>query len=130
MQQSFNYDPATVGAQDWANELAWLTRAVDVIGRKEVTFVLGITDTQLTDALKEQQRKDVKAKWFRVVLRMPGLPSEMREEYVRMINAQNGFKKPERIQPKTPEEARRQERAWLAQHAPAVLAMMDKETGE
>lgn len=130
MQLALKYNPTTAGADDWNDDLAWLKRAVDVIGPKEVAYALDIGPTLLSDALREQERKFIKAKWFKIVLRMPALPDEMRAEYVRMINAQNGFKKPERIQPKTPEESRRQERAWLAQHAPAVLAMMDKEVGE
>lgn len=129
MQLALKYDAAVAGADDWALRLAWLRRAVDVIGHKEVAFKLDIAPSNLTDALLERERKDVKAKWFDVVLRMEQLPDEMRTEYVRMTNEMHGFKAPERHKPRTPEEENREIRALLMQHAPVVLALVEKELG-
>ena len=127
MQLALNYDAAHAGADDWARELAWLRRAVDVIGHKEVAYKLDIAPSQLTDALLERERKDVKAKWVRTILRM--VPDAMRDEYVRDFAADYGYEAPKKRNPRTPEEELREMRKLLQLQAPAVLVLVDKELG-
>jgi hypothetical protein len=127
MQLALAYDAAHAGADDWADMLAWLRRAVDVIGHKEVAFKLDIAPSQLTDALLERERKDVKAKWLPTVARMA--PEEMRTEYVRLINVSLGYDVPKRARVRTPEEELREMRELLKREAPGVLAIVDKELG-
>src|SRR5688572_29596796 len=128
MQLALNYDAAHVGADLWAQKLAWLRRAVDVLGHKEVAFKLDVAPSNLTDALLERERKDVKAKWFDVVLAMD-LPSEMRAEYVRLTCDACGYEMPERKRTKTAEEELRETRELLKTIAPALLVIVDKEMG-
>ena len=127
MQLALSYDPAHAGADDWAAELAWIRRAVDQLGHKEVAFKLDIAPSQLTDALLERERKDVKAKWVSTILRM--VTEDMRGEYLRLVNTAHGYKAPERLKPRTPEEENREIRTILLQHAPALLQLVDKELG-
>jgi hypothetical protein len=128
MQLALAYDASHVGAALWARKLAWLRRAVDVLGHKEVAFKLDVAPSNLTDALLERERKDVKAKWFDVVLAMP-LPAEMKAEYVRMTCDALGYEMPERRRTKTAEEELRELRQLLKANAPVVLALVDKEMG-
>lgn len=126
MQLALNYDAAHAGADDWAEILAWFRRAVDVLGHKEVAYKLDIAPSQLTDALLERERKDVKAKWFRTVLRMCSDP--MRQEYLDIEARQLGYEvKP--LKKRTPEEELREMRELLKREAPGVLAIVDKELG-
>jgi hypothetical protein len=127
MQLALSYDPAHAGSDDWSLEIAWLRRAVDVIGHKELAYKLDIAPSQLTDALLERERKDVKAKWVKTILRM--VPEDMRAEYLRIVNTAHGYKAPERTKPRTPEEENREIRTILLQHAPALLQLVDKELG-
>jgi hypothetical protein len=127
MQLALAYDAAHAGADDWSLMLAWLRRAVDVIGHKEVAYKLDIAPSQLTDALLERERKDVKAKWLPTVARMA--PEEMRTEYVRLVNTSLGYEVPKRARLRTPEEELRDMRELLKREAPGVLALVDKEMG-
>lgn len=127
VQLVLSYDPAHSGADDWQERLAWLRRAVDVLGHKEVAYKLDVQPSQLTDALLERERKDVKAKWFDTVLRM--VSEDMRAEYIRMLNTTHGYKAPERQKPRTAEEENREMRTLLDKHAPALLALIEKELG-
>ncbi len=127
MQLALVYDAATVGASDWDDELRWFRRAVDVIGAKEVAYRLDIQPSNLTDALHERERKDVKGKWISVVRRM--VPDAMIEDYVRLLNVTHGYEAPKRLKVKTPEERERERREWMAKHSPALLELMDKELG-
>jgi hypothetical protein len=127
MQLALTYDAAHAGADDWAVELAWLRRAVDVIGHKEVAFKLDIAPSQLTDALLERERKDVKAKWVATILRM--VPEEMRAEYMRIVSNAHGYETPKKRKALTPEQELREMRALLKREAPAVLSLVDKELG-
>ena len=129
MQLALQYDAAHVGADRWAQKLAWLRRAVDVIGHKEVAYKLDVAPSNLTDALLERERKDVKAKWFETVLAMQALPEEMRAEYVRMTCDSHGYEMPKKKALRTPEEELREMRAALGRLAPAVLSLVEKEIG-
>lgn len=124
------YDAAHAGADQWALELAWLRRAVDVLGHKEVAYKLDVQPSQLTDALLERERKDIKAKWFATVLRMPGLPEEMRAEWLRLACESLGYEAPKRKRTMTPEEELRELRRVLKEQAPMVLALAEKEMGK
>ncbi len=123
MQLSMVYDAASVGAADWDAEREWFARAVDTIGPKEVAYKLDIAGSNLSDAIKEEQRKNVHGRWISVVRRMAS--PILVEEYVRLICGLSGFERPVRKQPKTADEARRDERAWLAKNAPGLLELMD-----
>jgi hypothetical protein len=126
MQLALNYDAAHAGADDWTEVLAWFRRAVDVLGHKEVAYKLDIAPSQLTDALLERERKDVKAKWFRTVLRM--CSESMRREYLDIEARQLGYEvKP--LKKRTPEQELRDMRELLKREAPGVLALVDKELG-
>jgi hypothetical protein len=127
MQLALVYDAAVVGAADWNAELGWFRRAVDVIGHKEVAYRLDVQPSNLTDALNERERKDVKGHWISKVRRM-ATPS-MLDEYVEMIAAMHGYIKPLRQRPRTEAEELRETRELLRQHAPAMLALVDKEMG-
>ena len=128
MQLALSYDAAYAGADDWTQELAWLRRAVDVVGHKEVAFKLDIAPSQLTDALLERERKDIKGKWIRTIVRM--VPEEMRAEYLRIVNTSCGYEPPKRKKPRTPEQENRDMRELLRREAPAMLALIEKELGE
>lgn len=127
MQLALAYDAAHAGSDDWALILGWLRRAVDVIGHKEVAYKLDIAPSQLTDALLERERKDVKGKWIPTILRM--VPEAMREEFLRMLCSAHEYETPKKKNPRTPEEENREMRRLLATHAPAMLALVDKELG-
>lgn len=62
-------------ASDWDLVLAWFRRAIDVIGHKEVAYRLDIAPSNLSDAINERERKDVKGRWIATVLRMAPPPS-------------------------------------------------------
>lgn len=126
-QLALAYDAATTGAVEWDAQIQWLRRAVDMIGHKEVAYKLDVQPSQLTDALLERERKDVKAKWFPTVLRM--VSEEMRAEYLRIIADPLGYTL-KRKRPRTAEERERDRTAWLRANAPALLSAMDKELGE
>jgi hypothetical protein len=125
MQLALAYDAAHVGADVWQLKLAWLRRAVDVLGHKEVAFKLDIAPSQLTDALLERERKDVKAKWFDVVLAM-GLPSEMRTEYVRITCDALDYETPKLKQKKTDKQQLSELQDFLEHNAPALMAMFER----
>jgi hypothetical protein len=127
MQLALAYSPTHAGAEDWDRELAWLRRVVDVLGHKFVAGELDEAPSNLTDALLERERKDVKAKWVRAIVRMA--PEEMRNEWVRMTTDSLGYEMPERKKTMTAEEELRAVRALLKTQAPAVLALVDKELG-
>lgn len=127
MQLALVYDAAVVGAQDWNAELGWFQRAVEIVGHKEVAYRLDVQPSNLTDAIHERERKDVKGKWISVVRHM--VPEDMRAEYLRIVNAQLGYTAPKRKKPRSGDEQARDQRAWLKEHAPALLELMDKDIG-
>lgn len=128
MQQlGLQYDPSHTGADDWTEVLAWFRRAVDCLGNKEVAYRLDIAPSQLTDALNERERKDVKAKWIAVVLRMSS--EVIVREYLEIVSRHHGYEEPKRKKVRTPEEELRDLRELLKQKAPAVLELVDKEMG-
>lgn len=127
MQLALVYDAAVVGAADWDAELRWFRRAVDVIGHKEVAYRLDVQPSNLTDALHERERKDVKGKWISTVRRM--VTPAVIDEYVEMIALTCGYLKPQRQRPRTEAEELRETRELLRTHAPAMLALVDKEMG-
>jgi hypothetical protein len=107
-------------------KLDWLRRAVDVLGHKEVAYKLDVQPSQLTDALLERERKDVKAKWFDVVLAMQGLPFEMKAEWIRLQCEALDFEMPKPKERKTPKQELGELREFLSSNAPALLAMFEK----
>jgi hypothetical protein len=127
MQLALVYDAAHVGASDWDEELKWFRRAVDVLGHKEVAYRLDVQPSNLTDALLERERKDVKGRWISVVRRM--VPDALLADYVRIVTVTHGYEFPKRLRARTPEETNRETRDWLEKNAPAVLSVMDKELG-
>ncbi len=127
-QLALVYDAGTEGTTAWAERLEWLRRAVDLVGHKEVAYVLNVKPSNLTDALHERERKDIKAKWFDTVLRM--VPQEMRAEYLRILCVPLGFDAPKPIRKRTTAEENREIRELLRTQAPAVLALVEKEFGK
>jgi hypothetical protein len=127
-QLSLAWDPAHAGAAEWEVELAWLRRAVDVIGHKELAYALDIKPSNLTDALLERERKEIKGRWLPTILRM--IPEEMRGEYLRIICSGLGYETPKRIRTKTSAEELREMRDALQRIAPGVLTLVDKEIGK
>lgn len=127
MQLALVYDASHAGADDWAAILAWFRRAVDVLGHKEVAFKLDVAPSNLTDALNERERKDVKLKWLSTVLRM--CPETLVREYLEILSRQHGYEAPKRVKVRTPEEELREMRELLKREAPGVLAIVDKELG-
>lgn len=126
-QLSLTYDASVVGAGDWDAELGWFRRAVEVVGEKEVAYRLDIGPSQLSDAVRERERKNVHGRWISVVRHM--VTDAMLAEYLGLICTRHGYETPKRKEPKNDREARRAERAWLREHAPALLEMMDREVG-
>lgn len=127
-QLAIVYDAAHEGLAEWERQLAWLRRAVDVLGHKEVAYVLDVKPSNLADALHERERKVIKPLWFARVLRMD-LPEEMRAEYLRIVCNGLGYETPKRIRTKTSAEELRDLRESLSRLAPGVLALVDKEMG-
>src|SRR5690349_9721987 len=127
MQLALVYDAVSSGAGDWSEIEDWFKRAVATVGEKEVAFRLDIKASNLTDALKEAERKSVKARWISVVLRM--CPETLVREYLEIVSRQHGYEDPKRKRIKTAEEINRERDLWLEQNAPAVLAMMKKDLG-
>jgi hypothetical protein len=126
MQLALVYDAAHAGADDWREILSWFWRAVEVVNHKEVAFRLDIAPSQLTDAMHERDRKDVKAKWIYTVLRM--CPESLVREYVEIVGRLHGYEvKKQRV--RTPEEELREMRELLKREAPGVLAIVEKEMG-
>lgn len=127
MQLALVYDAAHAGNVEWEDELKWIRRAVEVVGHKEVAFKLDVAPSHLTDALLERERKDVKACWVPILLRL--VPEEMRAEYLRIVAASLGYDAPKRSKPKTAEQKNRERHEWLLKHAPAMLDLMEKDLG-
>lgn len=94
---------------------------------KEVAFKLDIAPSNLSDALNERERKDVKGKWISTVRRMCS-PVQI-DEYVKLLCAQHDYEVPARRKAITPEQELRAVRALLKVHAPAVLDVVNKELG-
>jgi hypothetical protein len=130
MQLALVYDAAAVGAADWSDELGWFRRAVDVIGHKEVAYRLDVQPSNLTDALNERERKDVKGVWISKVRRIvaQGAPGLL-DEYMGLLAKVHGYETPKRRKPRTADEELNETRELLRTHAPAVLALVDKEMG-
>lgn len=126
MQLALEYDAAHAGSDDFARVIAWFRRAVDVLGHKEVAYKLDIAPSQLTDALLERERKDIKLKWLSTVLRMCSEP--MKQELFGILAGQHGYIVT-RVKVRTPEEELREMRELLKREAPGVLAIVDKELG-
>lgn len=126
MQLALAYDSAHAGSDDWLEIIAWFRRAVEVLNHKEVAFKLDIAPSQLTDALNERDRKDIKGKWFATVLRMCNEP--LRREYLEIVSRQHGYTI-ERVKVRTPEEELREVRELLKREAPGLLALVDREMG-
>lgn len=100
MQMSLSY-AAFEGGEDGQHWLAWIRRAVDVIGHKTVAGELDIAPSHLTDALLGRERKSVKLEWLPKLLRMVG--EEMRLEALRVICNPHGYE-PMRTTPLTDKE--------------------------
>lgn len=112
---------------DWDLVLAWFRRAIDVIGHKEVAYRLDIAPSNLSDAINERERKDVKGRWIATVLRMA--PPAIVQEYVELVCASHGFDAPKRRPILTPDAEVRHMRERLSALAPGVLQLIDKELG-
>ncbi len=128
-QLSIAWDPSHEGFAESERQLAWLRRAVDVLGHKEVAYALDVKPSNLSDALAGRERKVVKLHWITTVLRM-GLPEEMVSEYLRIVCNGLGFETPKRVRNKTSAEELREMRDALRRLAPAVLVLVDKEIGK
>lgn len=79
MQLALAYSPAHAGEDLWQLQLRWLRRAVDLLGHKTVAAELDCAPSQLTDALLERERKDIKARWVAVIVNM--VPESLRREW-------------------------------------------------
>lgn len=127
MQLVLAYDAAHAGADDWTDLLKWFRLAVEICGHKEVAYKLDIAPSQLTDAMLERERKDVKAKWFPIVARM--CPESIARQYVDIVNRQAGYDAPTRKRVRTPDEELREVREILKREAPGLLSLVEKELG-
>ncbi len=127
-QLSIAWDPAHEGAVETERQIGWLRRAIDVLGHKEVAYVLDVKPSNLSDALAQRERKVIKPEWFAKVLRM-GLPEETISEYLRIVCNGLGYETPKRIKNKTSAEELREMRDALKRIAPGVLTLVDKEIG-
>lgn len=127
-QITMTYGAEVAGAADWSDQLAWLRKAVDVIGHKEVAYRLDIAPSQLTDSLLERERKDVKAKWVSVIVRLA--PPEMRDEWVRINTESFGYEMPKRRRVMTPDDELVEMRRILKEQAPAILEIVEQKLGK
>lgn len=124
MQLALTYDPASEGGSVWVEELAWLRRAVDVLGHKHVAAELDIAPSTLTDALLERERKSIKGEWIAKVRHM--CSDSMREEWLRIVSRPLGYE-PERVAPLTADEELRLLREYLKSKAAGALEGFDRE---
>jgi len=127
MQLPISFDPVSTGSGDWSDIEDWFKRAVAAVGAKEVAFYLNITASNLSDALDAKQRKDIKARWIAVVLRM--CPDALVREYLDIMSKQHGYEEPKRKRVKTADEALPEVLGWMERQCPALLAIMRKELG-
>ncbi|MBA2718908.1 MAG: hypothetical protein H0U52_06675, partial [Chloroflexi bacterium] len=125
-QLALTYDAAHVGGDVWSEELAWLRRAVGVLGHKLVAGELDIAPSTLTDALLERERKSIKGEWIAKIRQLSS--DAMRQEWLRIVSRPLGYE-PERLASMTPEEELRLVRELLKVEAPSVLRAIDKELG-
>lgn len=125
-QLALVYDAATVGAADWDAELGWFRRAVDVVGHKEVAYRLNVKPSNLTDALAERERKNIKGRWISIVRHM--VPESLLIDDLQIIASAHGYEV-KRKKPKNPEQVNREREQWLKEHAPAVLELMSRDLG-
>lgn len=102
MQLALTYSAAHAGEDLWQRQLRWLRQAVDLLGHKVVAAELDVAPSQLTDALLERERKDVKARWVAQVLMM--VPESMRREWHALTCGATGFEPPQPIKTRTAEE--------------------------
>jgi hypothetical protein len=128
MQLAIKYDASTEGTDDWTEIRSWFSRAVDVIGAKEVAYRLNIAATNLSDAIKEAERKSIKGRWIAVVLNMA--PQPLVQDYLQIVSRQHGYEEPKLKKPRDFEAKSRRERDWMSKNAPALLEVMDKELGQ
>lgn len=127
MQLLLTYDASTEGADDWTEIRAWFSRAVNVVGHKEVAYRLNIAATNLTDAIKEAERKSIKGRWIAVVLNMA--PQPVVQEYLQIVSRQHGYEDPKLKKPRDFEAVTRRQREWMKKNAPALLEAMDRDLG-
>jgi len=102
MQLALTYSPAHAGRDLWQRQLAWVRRAVDVLGHKHVAGELDIAPSTLTDALLERERKSVKAEWIATLLLMVG--EAMRREWFSITCPSVGFEPPQPVKTRSAEE--------------------------
>lgn len=126
-QITMTYGAEVAGAADWSDQLAWLRKAVDVIGHKELAYKLDIAPSQLTDALLEQKRKDIKAKWVATIVRLA--PHEMRDEWMWINIEMFGYEVFKRCCVLILLEELKALRAAVEEKAPGLLLVIDKELG-
>lgn len=124
MQLALTYDPASEGGSVWKDELAWLRRAVDVLGHKHVAAELDIAPSTLTDALLERERKSIKGEWIAKIRHM--CSDGLRQEWLRIVAKPLGYEV-ERMATMTPEEELRRMRELMQREAPMLLKALDKE---
>jgi hypothetical protein len=102
MQLALTYSAAHAGEDLWQRQLRWLRQAVDLLGHKHVAAELDVAPSQLTDALLERERKDIKARWVAKVLLM--VPESMRREWFAIECPTAGFEIPQPQKTRTAEE--------------------------
>jgi len=102
VQLALTYSPAHAGEDLWQRQLAWIRRAVDLLGHKHVAGELDIAPSQLTDALLERERKEVKGRWVAILLLMA--PESMRREWFAITCPVAGFEPPQPARVRTAEE--------------------------
>lgn len=102
MQLALTYSAAHAGEDLWQRQLVWLRRAVDLLGHKHVAGELDCAPSQLTDALLERERKEIKGRWIATLLLM--VPEAMRREWFSLTCGAAGFEAPQPIKTRTAEE--------------------------
>lgn len=88
MQLAISYVPRE--REDlWTQQRRWVRNAVDLLGHKFVAAELDIGPSQLTDALLERERKDIKARWIVKLLEL--VPEPLKREWHRIALDATGY---------------------------------------
>jgi hypothetical protein len=124
-------DPAVaaqrkLAAEAWEDLRAALRNAVQLITPKELCFRLRITDTYLSEALRNKNSKGFRLEWLPTVILMA--PLDAVPPILRALAKLRAFEV-ERKKVLTPEEELARTRDALKRLAPGVLALVDEEIG-
>lgn len=69
-QLPLTYSPSYVGGEIWKQRIEVLRLVVNHLGLKEVSFVLDVSGSMLSDSLNERDRKRWAGEWLDIVKQM------------------------------------------------------------